>query len=295
VLVVMIPAMQIYNVPYLIPDSTCPQQRLRLLSYNIQVGIVYSRYRHYLTRSWKHVLPFQGRQENLDSIAEFISKFDIVGLQEVDAGSLRSNYINQAKYLAQRGGFPHCYVQTNRNLGKIAQHGTGLLTKLRPIEVMEYRLPGKIPGRGALIAIFGQGVHKLMIGILHLSLGRKSRSRQLAYLAEHISHYKHVVLMGDFNCRIDHREFQELLDSTPLCSPERELHTYPSWRPKRGLDHILVTADLKVEQTLVYNASYSDHLPIAIDINLPNSITLDNRQQRMGLPPSREPIRIMTC
>jgi hypothetical protein len=116
VLVVMIPAMQIDNAPYLNSDSTCLPQRLRLLSYNIQVGIVYSRYRHYLTRSWKHVLPFPGRQENLDSIAEFISKFDIVGLQEVDAGSLRSNYINQAKYLAQRGGFPHCYVQTNRNM-----------------------------------------------------------------------------------------------------------------------------------------------------------------------------------
>ena len=134
-----------------------------------------------------------------------------------------------------------------------------------------------------------------MVGILHLSLGRKSRSRQLAYLAELVSRYKHVVLMGDFNCRIDHREFQELLDSTHLCSPEREFHTYPSWRPKRGLDHILVTPDLKVQQTLVYNASYSDHLPIAIDIDLPNSIKLETRLQRMGVNPSTEPRLLMTC
>ena len=75
----------------------CPVHKLKVLTYNIQVGISYTSYRHYLTRSWRHVLPFHGRQEILDSIARFISGFDIVGLQEVDAGSLRSGYINQAK------------------------------------------------------------------------------------------------------------------------------------------------------------------------------------------------------
>ncbi|MGB5306989.1 MAG: hypothetical protein WBO57_12180, partial [Gammaproteobacteria bacterium] len=32
-------------------------QRLRLLSYNVQAGISTARYRHYITQSWKHVLP----------------------------------------------------------------------------------------------------------------------------------------------------------------------------------------------------------------------------------------------
>ena len=49
-----------------------------------------------------------------------------------------------------------------------------------------------------------------------------------------------------------------------LCSPEKEFHTYPSWRPVRGLDHILVTPDLTVDRTHVYNTGYSDHLPIAL-------------------------------
>ena len=31
--------------------------RLRLLSFNIQVGISTERYRHYLTRGWQHLLP----------------------------------------------------------------------------------------------------------------------------------------------------------------------------------------------------------------------------------------------
>lgn len=220
------------------------------------------------------MLPFPGRQENLDSIARFISRFDIIGLQEVDAGSLRSNYINQAKYLAQQAGFQNWYVQTNRNLGRIAQHSLGLLTDLCPIKVTECRLPGRIPGRGALTAIFGDGNHQLMLGILHLSLGRKARTRQFEHIAKLIEKHEHVVLLGDFNSRIDQPEFQAFLDSTHLCSPEREFHTYPSWRPRLGLDHILVTPDLKVGQSYVYNAGYSDHLPMALELYLPPSLRL---------------------
>ena len=33
-----------------------PQRTLRLLSYNIQIGIKTRRYGQYLTHSWKHVL-----------------------------------------------------------------------------------------------------------------------------------------------------------------------------------------------------------------------------------------------
>ncbi len=260
-----------------------PLQTLKVLTYNIQVGISYTSYRHYLTRSWRHVLPFPGRQENLDSIARFISKFDIVGLQEVDAGSLRSSYINQARYLAQMASFSNWYVQTNRNLGKIAQHSLGLLTDLHAGRVMECKLPGRIPGRGALVALFGEGASELMVGIIHLSLGRRARRRQFDFLTRLVDAHEHVLLMGDFNCRIDQPEFQTFLDRTHLCSPEREFHTYPSWRPVRGLDHILVTPDLKVERTHVYNAGYSDHLPIALEISLPSSLqlTADHRNPLM--------------
>ena len=56
---------------------------LRLLSYNIQGGIAARGYRHYVTHSWKHVLPDSERLGNLDRIAELIHDFDLVGLQEV--------------------------------------------------------------------------------------------------------------------------------------------------------------------------------------------------------------------
>src|SRR5690606_41071041 len=56
--------------------------RLRLLSFNIQVGITTQRYHHYLTRSWQHLLPHAGRGVNLRRIGELLADYDLVALQE---------------------------------------------------------------------------------------------------------------------------------------------------------------------------------------------------------------------
>ena len=106
--------------------------RLRLISYNIQAGISTGGYPDYFLNSWKHVLPHPERVHNLNSIARLIGDFDIVGLQETDAGSLRSGFINITEYLGVHGQFPYWYDQTNRRLGKFAQHSTGLLSRFRP-------------------------------------------------------------------------------------------------------------------------------------------------------------------
>ena len=81
-------------------------KRLRLLSFNIQVGIHTQSYKHYLTRSWQHLLPSGKRSGHLDRIASVISDFDVVALQETDGGSLRSGFVNQVQYLAERAEFP---------------------------------------------------------------------------------------------------------------------------------------------------------------------------------------------
>jgi len=81
-------------------------QTLRLLSYNVQVGISTRRPHQYVTSSWKHLIPHNQRLQNLEKVAELIQSYDIIGLQEVDAGSIRSNYINLVEFLAYQAGFP---------------------------------------------------------------------------------------------------------------------------------------------------------------------------------------------
>ncbi|MBV1959133.1 MAG: endonuclease/exonuclease/phosphatase family protein, partial [Pseudomonadales bacterium] len=111
-------------------------QHLRLVTYNIQVGIQTEKYRHYVTRGWQHLLPHNLRNQNLDRIADTLREFDVVALQETDGGSYRSGFINQVEYLADKAEFPYWYQQLNRNLGKLGQHGNGLLTRIKP-EILE--------------------------------------------------------------------------------------------------------------------------------------------------------------
>lgn len=248
---------------------------LRVLSYNVQVGIRTTRPHHYLTGSWKHIFPHAKRLINLDQIVPIINSYDIVGLQEVDAGSLRSNFINLTEYLAERSGFPYWYHQVNRNLGKVAQNSNGLLSHYRPNRVENIKLPGLIPGRQAIMATYGSKNNELAVFVLHMALSRRARLKQFNYISDLANEYPHVIMMGDLNCRYDSPEMQLLFRRTNLHEPLEEAHTFPSWQPLHPIDHILVTSELNVKNVDVVGKVQSDHLPISMEIELPGSMVLE--------------------
>lgn len=243
------------------------------MSYNIQTGIETSRFGHYVTRGWRHVLPHAGRFPNLDAIAELAGEFDVVGLQELDPGSFRSGFVNQTGYLADRAGFPYWHSQTNRRIGRLVRHSNGILSRYRPVNITEHKLPG-IPGRGGIVLRLGGKETSLHVMLLHLALGQRARLRQLAYIAEVIKRLRHVIVMGDFNCRSHSKEMTLLRSRTHLAEPAHDLHTHPSWRPQRNIDHILVSRTLTVHEVGVLDYALSDHLPIAMEVGLPAELEL---------------------
>lgn len=249
-------------------------QRLRLLSFNIAVAGGSHQVHHYLTHSWKYLMPDIRRFSILNRIARLVSEYDIVALQETDAGSFRSHYTNLTEYLAQKAQFAYWYDQVNRNFGPMAQHSQGLLSRIIPSEVSEHRLTGLIPGRSAMFIRFGHGNHSLVLVGLHLALGRRARLRQIDQVCELISDYRHAAVMGDLNCEPDSKEMKHLLKKGKLIEPLEHTHTYPSWRPSKKLDHILVSPTLSIEHVHVPGKILSDHLPIAMDIKLPPELRL---------------------
>ncbi len=247
-------------------DSALSQ--LRLLSFNIQVGITTGRYHHYFTRGWKHLLPHSAGVRNLQQIADLVSGYDLVALQEVDGGSLRSGFINQVEYVAHRARFPYWYAQLNRDLGPFAQHGNGLLSRIVPTLLEDHKLPGTIPGRGAIVMRLPLGDSDVLVVFLHLSLGPRSRRRQLSYVRELIQGHDRVVLIGDMNSHMTRLLFNSPLADTGLMPADNVQPTYPSWCPAIALDHVLATPSLQISNYEVLDCLVSDHRPIAVDIGL---------------------------
>lgn len=256
-------------------ESAGPSRRkLRLLSFNIQAGTSTARYHHYVTHSWRQVLPHSKRVTNLDAIAGLVAPFDMVALQEVDSGSLRSGFINQSRYLATQSGMPFWCHQSTRKVGTVAYAGNGFLSRFQPDAVEEHRLPGVIPGRGTLLVRYGDGYDGLDIAIVHLALGKRARLQQLRFLARELDSGRHLVVMGDFNTQADAGPVSEFLETLALRAPTRGLPTYPSWQPQRAIDHILVSDRLAVGEAQVLDVTYSDHCPVTVEIELPAGLDL---------------------
>ncbi|WP_411833291.1 endonuclease/exonuclease/phosphatase family protein [Pseudoxanthomonas mexicana] len=253
------------------PQSPLQTRRLRVLSANIQAGSSTRRYSDYFTRSWSHALPAGNKRGSLDLIAQLAGQHDIVGLQEADPGSLRSGFTNQTHYLAERAGFDYWSHQPNRNVARVAGSANGLLSRLEPVAVSDHSLPGRISGRGVLMARFGEGREGLTVAVAHLSLGANSRHSQLSFIAELLSDHPNAVLMGDFNCLPDRPEMETLYKRTRLQPPQFCVPTFPSWRPQRAIDHILISADLVANDARALPAANSDHLALAMDIDVPEA------------------------
>ena len=246
-------------------------RRLRLLSANIQAGSSTRGYSDYVSRSWSHVLPGGNKRGSLDLIARLAGEHDIVGLNESDPGSLRSGFTNQTHYLAQRGGFDYWTHQPNRRVGGVASSANGLLSKIEPREVIYHALPGRVKGRGVLLARFGDEPGALLVAVAHLSLGAGSRLSQLSFIAELLHDHPHAVLMGDFNCGIEAPEMGALFRATRLQPPACSVPTFPSWRPLRAIDHILIGDGLRCSDARALAAAQSDHLALSLQLDVPES------------------------
>jgi endonuclease/exonuclease/phosphatase family metal-dependent hydrolase len=99
--------------------------------------------------------------------------------------------------------------------------------------------------------------------------------KQIDYLSEIVRGFCYVILMGDLNCGANSKEMDLLMKKTDLRPPISQMPTYPSWKPKRHIDHILVSPSIQVEKVQVLNCPLSDHLPIAMEVSLPDKLAMN--------------------
>ena len=74
--------------------------------------------------------------------------------------------------------------------------------------------------------------------------------------------------MGDFNVDLDRIWRHSALARTHFQLVNEQLPTFPSWKPSKNLDAILVSHAFEVKSVEVLPVQYSDHLPIAATVCL---------------------------
>lgn len=255
---------------------------LRILCANIQAGGRTASSLDYLIRGWNVWLPF-GKVGIISQIARVVQEHDIIGLQEADGGSLRSGFACQARMIGALAQLPHVIGQVNRGIGPIMASGNALLGKRVPRQVQSVPLPSRIPGRGVLLAEYEmENGQELSVVVAHLSLGAKARARQIDAISELLAHARHPVLMGDLNAPIDAKEMQALFSRTRLRPPDERVLTYPSWKPSRAIDHILVGGGLEMKSISSVPIGGSDHLALTSRLVLPSGLRDDGKETKEG-------------
>lgn len=261
----------------MVTEKTGHDHTLNLLTYNIQAASQTTSYSDYVTKSWKQLIPHKHQLHNLNVISEMLAAYDFVALQEVDAGSFRSGFINQTRYLAGKAGFPFWFTQPNRNMGHLAKHSNGLLSRYQPTRCRHQKLPG-MPGRGLLVCEFSYGCETLAVINVHLALGGRSQRRQFDYILRLAEKFPYAVILGDFNKEPDSKEMLGLLAHGGF-KYSCDAFTHPSWKPRRKIDYILVPENMHVCTSGIVDYHLSDHLPIQLRVELPDTVQLEGRPE----------------
>jgi endonuclease/exonuclease/phosphatase family metal-dependent hydrolase len=196
---------------------------------------------------------------------------DVIGLIEVDTGSVRSGMVNQAEFIANNLGHFSTYQ---------CKYGTGSVNNFLPIVRKQANAFLAAPRvHGERFHYFDSGIKRLIIELeldevcvflVHLSLKYRHRQYQLRYLHELVQRSsKPVIVAGDFNTFWGTHELYLFMHAAGLKSANAaNLATYPASAPRAELDFVLVSRSIEVTDFRVPDIRLSDHRPLICDFHI---------------------------
>ena len=214
-----------------------------------------------------------GNQSVLPEITRFIKDVDpdIVGLIEVDTGSIRSRMVNQAEKIAS---------DLRMNTSYETKYGSKSFNQMLPIVRKQgnaFMAAQRV--HGEKFHYFDTGIKRLIIELemehfavflVHLSLKYRHRHLQLRRLYDLIEvTEKPVIVAGDFNTFWGENEIYLFMRAAGLKSANVEgLPTYPSRAPRKELDFVLYQDGITVNSLEIPDVRLSDHLPLICDFEV---------------------------
>jgi len=243
---------------------------MRLLLYNIRYCVGAGASMHMPLPGAGYIL---GNKDVLPDIVDFIKSVDpdIVGLIEVDSGSIRSRRVNQAETIATELGMNSSYE---------TKYGAKSLNQLVPIIRKQGNAFLAAPRvHGETFHYFDTGIKRLIIELemetfavflVHLSLKYRHRHLQLRKLYDLIEETtKPVMVAGDFNTFWGENEIYLFMRAAGLRSANTSsLPSYPSRAPRKELDFVLYQEGIRVTNFEIPEVRHSDHLPLVCDFEV---------------------------
>ena len=243
---------------------------MRLLLYNIRYAVGGGASMHMPLPGAGYVL---GNQSVLPEITRFIKDVDpdIVGLIEVDTGSIRSRMVNQAEKIA---------TDLQMNTSYETKYGSKSINQILPIVRKQgnaFMAAQRV--HGEKFHYFDTGIKRLIIELemadfavflVHLSLKYRHRHLQLRRLHDLIeATEKPVIVAGDFNTFWGENEIYLFMRAAGLQSANIDgLPTYPSRAPRKELDFVLFQDGITVNNFEIPDVRLSDHLPLICDFEV---------------------------
>jgi endonuclease/exonuclease/phosphatase family metal-dependent hydrolase len=243
---------------------------VRLLLYNIRYAMGSGTSARWNLPGMGYVL---GNRANLKRITEFIKSQDpdIVGLVEVDTGSIRAQRVNQAETIGHALWHYSVYQ---------CKYGETSLNHLLPIVRKQGNAFLAAPRvHGERFHYFDKGIKRLtieleleecLIFLVHLSLKYRHRQEQLHSLHDLVvGSQKPVLIAGDFNTFWGQHEIYLFMKAAGLQSANRlSLPSYPSSSPRKELDFVLYGEGIEIQNFFIPAGPYSDHLPLVCDFSV---------------------------
>lgn len=271
------------ELPEIAPATeTSFEGRLRIGTYNIAHG------RGSGSGFWTN---FRGSKEEratrLQQIADLVDRYqlDLLVLNEVDFDATSSRGVNQARTIAAMAGLRYCLEQHNYDanyLGFNFRAGNAVLSRYPLREPKLIRYPNRRPlqkmllgdKRGVICDVLLPGDRKVRLVAVHIDPDQEEvRAESTRVLAELVAESREpVILAGDFNCAPGTNGATTALDI--LLNTHRFKNdsddwpggTWPSDKPDRVLDWVLVPRDWSFKTVKTPDSTLSDHRPVFVEI-----------------------------
>jgi len=211
---------------------------------------------------------------------------DVIALQELDCGLVRTGSVDQARviadFLKMQFHFHACLQMEEGFYGNAVLSRLPLrLVQAKPLPTLPAR--SRLERRGAVWVEIPAGSLRVQVINTHLGLSRRERLAQAETLTgpawlKNPRCRPPVILCGDFNALPGspvYRLVRNILaDAIRLGNSRRPSRTWPSHLPLFRIDHVFVSREFQVRRSTVLRTPLarvaSDHLPVVVELMLPS-------------------------